>query len=111
MNSLEALKNSYDIFLRSPQFTYIDSINNAIDDYARKVQNKSSTLSGGVGTGCPRVRVKLSELRRVEGGMLERGLVNDPMRHLRALEFAAHDIGKEERPGYDDKYGKCWLDV
>ena len=107
MNSLEELKPSYEDFLRSPRFNYVDQINTAIDDYALEIQSKSSSASstGGVGTGCPRVRVKLSELRR-DNPVLERRLVNDPLRHMRALEFAAHEIGKDERPGYDDKHGE-----
>ena len=104
MNSLEELKPSYEDFLRSPRFDYVDRINTAIDDYADK-QSKSSSVTGGVGTGCPRVRVKLSDLRR-ENPVLERRLVNDPLRHMRAFEFAAHEIGKDERPGYDDKLGE-----
>ena len=110
MNSLEELKPSYEDFLRSPRFNYVDRINTAIDDYALEKQKKSPNETGGVGTGCPRVRVKLSELR-VENTVLERRLVSDPLRHLRALEFAAHEIGQDERPGYDDKHGKmfeCW---
>jgi DNA replicative helicase MCM subunit Mcm2 (Cdc46/Mcm family) len=30
-------------------------------------------------------------------------LILDPLRHLRALESIVHDIGLEERPGYDVK--------
>lgn len=105
MNSLEELKPSYEDFLRSPRFTYVDRINTAIDDYAEEKESKSSSVTGGVGTGCPRVRVKLSDLRS-ENPVLERRLVSDPLRHLRALEFAAHEIGQDERPGYDDKHGE-----
>ena len=113
MNSLEELKPSYEDFLRSPRFNYVDRISTAIDDYAREMQMKSSgskaagaaVNGGGVGTGCPRVKIKLSELRS-ENPALERRLINDPLRHLRAVEFAAHDIGIDERPGYDEKHGE-----
>lgn len=119
MNSLEELKGHYENFLRSDQFNYVDNITTAIDDYTEAIQNNANHISktssktgagtsnGGskvTGMGCPRVKVKLSELRN-ENPMLERRLVHDPLRHLRALEFAAHDVAKDERPGYDDKYG------
>lgn len=112
MNSLEELKPSYEDFLRSPRFNYVDRINTAIDDYTHEIQtaasgSKSSNVRAGSGMGCPRVKVKLNELRS-ENPALERRMVDDPLRHLRALEFAAHDIGKDERPGYDDKYGE-WI--
>ena len=105
MSSLEELKAKYDDFLRSDRFNYTDRINTAIDDYTLERQTKSSNVKGGVGTGCPRVKVKLSELRS-EDPDLERRLIHDPLRHLRALEFAAHEIGKDERPDYDDKLGR-----
>ncbi len=57
---------------------------------------------------CPRVKIKLSELRS-DNPALERRLINDPLRHLRALEFAVHDVAVEERPGYDEKYGECFV--
>ena len=112
MNSLEELKGHYENFLRSDQFNYVDNITTAIDDYRLAIQNNAN-LTGAetsngrskvTGMACPRVKVKLSELRN-ENPMLERRLVHDPLRHLRALEFAAHDVAKDERPGYDDKYG------
>lgn len=115
MNSLEELKPVYEDFLRSDDFNYVDKITTAIDDYTASIQNNnanniskssSSKNNGSSGpTGCPRVKIKLSELRS-ENPVLERRLVNDPLRHLRALEFAAHDVAKDERPGYDDKYGE-----
>ena len=107
MNSLEELKPSYEDFLRSPRFNYVDRINTAIDDYtyALEKERKSSSVTGGAGTGCPRVRVKLSDLRS-ENPVLERRLVSDPLRHLRALEFAAHEIGQDEIPEYYDKHGE-----
>jgi hypothetical protein len=104
MTSLEDLKLSYEEFFRSPRYNYADRINTAIDDYAES-QSKTK-VTGGAGTGCPRVKVKLSELRSVNA-VLERRLINDPLRHLRALELAAHDIGKDDRPGYDSKNGKA----
>jgi len=57
-----------------------------------------------VGWGCPRVRVSLGELR-AEHPRLAQRLRYDPLRHLRALEAACHEVALEERPGYD-KEGK-----
>ena len=119
MSSLDDLKPTYEDFLRSDDLNYLVKINQAIDDYTASIQDSTNKLSraassssssknssNGGGVGCPRVKVKLSELRS-HNPLLERMLVNDPLRHLRALEFAAHEVAKDEQPGYDEKYGEC----
>ena len=48
----------------------------------------------------PSPRVSLAELRSVNPGLAQR-LRHDPLRHLRALEAACHEVATEERAGYD----------
>jgi len=119
MNSLNELRANYEDFLRSPRFNYADRISTAIDDFNNnnnnnnnntKSKNAAATAGVTIGPGCPRIKVKLSELRS-ENPSLERRLINDPLRHLRALEFAAHDIGVDERPGYEEKGGDVRIKV
>ncbi len=117
MNSLEELKTNYEDFLRSDEFNYVDKITQVIDDYATHQRNHNPTKNTSSsapnknntptnkGIGCPRVKIKLSELRSFNS-VLERRLVNDPLRHLRAIEFAAHEVASEERQGYDTKHGE-----
>ena len=47
----------------------------------------------------------MADLRSQENGQLSSRLRLDPLRHMRALEAACHDIATEHRPGYD-KNGK-----
>ena len=47
--------------------------------------------------------MSLAELR-ADKPQLERGLLSDPLRHIRAIETVLADIASEERPGYD-KHG------
>ena len=56
------------------------------------------------GWGCPRVDIGMSELR--SNSNLSQQLRRDPLRHLRALEAACHDIAQEQRPGYDKSGAK-----
>lgn len=72
----------------------MDRISTAIDDYAHR--SKALSVEGW---GCPRVNISMSELRAF--GQLSSRLRSDPLRHLRALEAACHDIAQENRPGYD----------
>lgn len=123
-NSLLELRASYDEFLRTDRFGYTDRIGTAIDDHvqrsaaaaARGGSNKSAsggadsaTTTGGGGPaggsliGHPRLRIPLSELRSHDA-RLSNALMRDPLRHIRALEAAAHDVGLEERPGYDKNH-------
>ena len=43
----------------------------------------------------------MADLRSQDNGQLSQRLRTDPLRHLRALEAACHDIANDERPGYD----------
>jgi DNA replication licensing factor MCM3 len=72
----------------------VDKISTCIDDYAHR--SKALSVEGW---GCPRVDISMSELRA--HGQLSSRLRRDPLRHLRALEAACHDIAMENRPGYD----------
>jgi len=106
-NSHLNLRAQYDDFLRGQRFNVISRIETSVDDFvqrSRKLQNGSNKGSNGaidaVGWGCPRVRFALSELRS-ENPRLEQRLRADPLRHLRALEDACHEIAKETRQGYD----------
>ena len=120
-NSLIELRARYDDFLRHERFNYPERIATSVDDYIQRSSTPSSSGSssgggkGGEGTSSnnkatsatgmttsnnPRLRIPLSELRSYDA-RLSNQLINDPLRHLRALEFAAHDIAMEERPGYD----------
>ena len=107
-NSLLELRTSYDEFLRTDRFGYTDRIGTAIDDHVQRSARKGGTAtnaaesnqSGGSLIGHPRLRVPLSELRSHDP-RLSNALLRDPLRHIRALESAAHDIALEERPGYD----------
>lgn len=47
----------------------------------------------------------MSDLRSQDNGQLSTKLRLDPLRHMRALEAACHEIASENRPGYD-KNGK-----
>lgn len=63
--------------------------------------------SGNVGG--PRVNLSMAELRSADGQLSNR-LRLDPLRHLRALELACHEIATEARPGYDKECGKSNFD-
>ncbi len=78
----------------------MDKINTAIDDY-----NERSRQLSVKGWGCPRVDIGMADLRSQDNGQLSTRLRLDPLRHMRALEAACHEIANETRPGYD-KNGK-----
>mmetsp|Transcript_483 Transcript_483/g.1109 ORF Transcript_483/g.1109 Transcript_483/m.1109 type:complete len:816 (-) Transcript_483:168-2615(-) len=109
-NSLLELRTKYDDFLREERFSYAERISTAVDDHVRRGsrggsggKGPSPDAAGGVGgslVGHPRLRVPLSDLRSHDP-RLSNALLRDPLRHIRALEAAAHDIALEERPGYD----------
>mmetsp|Transcript_37226 Transcript_37226/g.78515 ORF Transcript_37226/g.78515 Transcript_37226/m.78515 type:complete len:810 (+) Transcript_37226:263-2692(+) len=108
-NSLLELKAKYDDFLREDRFGYTERIGTAIDDH---VQRSARTSGGGKGTdaatggsliGHPRLRIPLSDLRSHDS-RLSNSLLSDPLRHIRAMEGAAHEIALEERPGYDKNH-------
>jgi DNA replication licensing factor MCM3 len=111
-NSLLELRASYDEFLRSDRFGYADLIGTAVDDHVQRSQKRQDHPPGGGGggpptpsstlVGHPRLRVPLSDLRSHDP-RLSNALLRDPLRHLRALESAAHELALEERPGYDLK--------
>lgn len=82
------------------RYNLVDRISTAIDDYVHRSRSLSVQ-----GWGNPRVEISMSELRSQDNGQLSQRLRQDPLRHLRALEAACHDIAQEVRPGYD-KNGK-----
>ena len=113
-NSLLELRTSYDEFLRSDRFGYADRIGTAIDDHYQRSNAANASSGGGKQgkgqgssaantttlVGHPRLRIPLSDLRSHDP-RLSNALLRDPLRHIRALEAAAHDLALEERPGYD----------
>lgn len=109
-NSLIELRARYDDFLRHERFNYPERIATSVDDYIQRSTSsrgggkggteKSTTTVGPTTSNNPRLRIPLSELRSYDA-RLSNQLINDPLRHIRALEFAAHDVAMEERPGYD----------
>jgi len=107
-NSLLELRASYDEFLRSDRFGYADRIGTAVDDHVQRSQKRqdphpsSSSSSSSTLVGHPRLRVPLSDLRSHDP-RLSNALLRDPLRHIRALESACHELALEERPGYDLK--------
>mmetsp|Transcript_34637 Transcript_34637/g.63966 ORF Transcript_34637/g.63966 Transcript_34637/m.63966 type:complete len:814 (+) Transcript_34637:258-2699(+) len=107
-NSLIELRPKYDDFLREDRFYYNERIGTAIDDHIQRSARKdvagiggpSSSSGGGSLIGHPRLRIPLADLRSHDP-RLSNSLLRDPLRHIRALEAAAHEIALEERPGYD----------
>eukprot|EP00339_Tiarina_fusa_P012817 CAMPEP_0117069932 /NCGR_PEP_ID=MMETSP0472-20121206/49080_1 /TAXON_ID=693140 ORGANISM="Tiarina fusus, Strain LIS" /NCGR_SAMPLE_ID=MMETSP0472 /ASSEMBLY_ACC=CAM_ASM_000603 /LENGTH=760 /DNA_ID=CAMNT_0004792731 /DNA_START=199 /DNA_END=2481 /DNA_ORIENTATION=- len=95
MSGFLELREEYDSFLRQERFSYVDRICTAIDDYAHRSRSLSVE-----GWGCPRVDISMAELRSQDNGQLSQRLRRDPLRHMRALEAACHEIAKDERPGY-----------
>mmetsp|Transcript_19015 Transcript_19015/g.34389 ORF Transcript_19015/g.34389 Transcript_19015/m.34389 type:complete len:814 (+) Transcript_19015:235-2676(+) len=109
-NSLLELRTKYDDFLREDRFGYTDKIGTAIDDHVQRSARKGSSSSdstggpsGGSLVGHPRLRIPMSDLRSHDS-RLSNSLQRDPLRHIRALESAAHEIAVEERPGYDKNH-------
>jgi DNA replication licensing factor MCM3 len=90
------LRDEFDGFLRQERYSLVDRISTAIDDYV----HRSRSLSVH-GWGCPRVEISMAELRSQDNGQLSQRLRRDPLRHLRGLEAACHEIAQEVRPGYD----------
>jgi hypothetical protein len=77
------------------RFQLVERISTAIDDFAHlNVQTKVAAA------GCPRVTISMAELRSADGG-LSQAIRLDPLRQMRALEAACHEVANEERPGYD----------
>ncbi len=78
----------------------VERITTAVEDY----RHVSKTMVGAAAAppGCPRVKISMAELRsNRDDGHLSRQMRYDPLRHLRALEAACHEIASEELPGYD----------
>jgi len=100
-DTLNELRARYEDFLRGERYGLVDRISTAVDDYAQQSRGQGGkNATDGVGWGCPRIRISMSELRSEDITMSQR-LRLDPLRHLRALEAACHSIASEERPGYD----------
>ncbi|VEU33795.1 unnamed protein product [Pseudo-nitzschia multistriata] len=91
-----SLRDEYDNFLRQERFQYVDKISTVLDDYAHR--SKSLNVEGW---GCPRVEIRMAELRSMGNGGLSQRLRTDPLPHIRALESACHEVAVEARPGYD----------
>jgi DNA replication licensing factor MCM3 len=94
--TLTDLRDRYEAFLRNERFDLTTTVTNAIDDW----HETSGGSRSHAGSGCPRVELSLSTLRSYDTGLSQR-LRLDPLRHLRALEAACHEVGAEVRPGYD----------
>lgn len=97
------LRDSYEDFMRFE--SQLERVVTAIDDYVELNKDscgirKDINTGHVVGCGCPRVTINLSELR-IRKPRLEQQIRHDPLRHLRALEAACHNIALTERPGYD----------
>mmetsp|Transcript_7222 Transcript_7222/g.10563 ORF Transcript_7222/g.10563 Transcript_7222/m.10563 type:complete len:795 (+) Transcript_7222:118-2502(+) len=91
------LLSRYEDLLRGERYDFEERITTSLDDY---VQRSRDSKKQSTGWGCPRVRISMSELRSLDPELSNR-LRNDPLRHLRALEAASHNIASESRPGYD----------
>jgi len=102
MANLDELRTKYGDFLHEDRFGYAERIGTAIDDHVQRGVRKGSSSGAGAGSlvGNPRLRVPLSDLRSHDH-RLSNALQRDPLRHLRALEAAAHDVALAERPGYN----------
>jgi len=105
MANLDELRIKYGDFLREDRFGYTDRVGTAIDDHVQRSARKdpspsADAVGGGSLIGHPRLRVPLADLRSYDP-RLSNALQRDPLRHIRALEAAAHEIALEERPGYD----------
>ena len=81
------------------RYDFVDRISTAIDDHQHLVRQSIGNIGG------PRVTIGMSELRSADGDLSNR-LRLDPLRHIRALELACHEISTEDRPGYDKECGK-----
>jgi len=99
------LQSSYEDFLRVERFNQVERISSAVDAFERIRNEKHNKRQV-----CPRVKIFLQELRS-DNPQLAQRLRNDPLRHIRALEWACHSIASEERPGYDIKSGSSRIEV
>ena len=79
----------------------MDRIATAVDDF-HHVSRSNKVDAGG-----PRVSISMAELRSEGDGQLSQNLRRDPLRHLRALEAACHQIATDDRPGYDKEGTFC----
>mmetsp|Transcript_10990 Transcript_10990/g.16918 ORF Transcript_10990/g.16918 Transcript_10990/m.16918 type:complete len:796 (-) Transcript_10990:51-2438(-) len=91
------LLSRYEDLLRGERYDFEERITTSLDDYVQRSQDSKKQSTGW---GCPRVRISMPELRSLDPELSHR-LRNDPLRHLRALEAACHNIASESRPGYD----------
>jgi hypothetical protein len=95
--SRQAFPHNSASFSPSQRIQLADRISTAIDDFH---------AVKGAAAGCPRVSISMAELRSQGDGQLSRHMRFDPLRHLRALEAACHNVATEQRAGYD-KDGTC----
>jgi DNA replication licensing factor MCM3 len=104
---LNVLTPSHSVF-PSQRFDYGDRIEQAVDDCWRitkesygKQQNQGTNPSNGGGNGvaCPRIKIDLTELRSISH-LLEQSIRTDPLRHIRAMEHACHDLALERSSNY-----------
>jgi hypothetical protein len=73
----------------------VERIATAVDDFSHL-----NTQTSVAAAGCPRVTISMAELRSADG-QLSQAVRLDPLRQMRALEAACHQVATEERPGYD----------
>jgi len=104
------LRARYEEFLRLERHGNVDKITSALDECASHSHNTNNSKSHAINNNssnssypCPRVKISLSDLRSSEP-QLTQELQQDPFRHIRALEAAAHTIAEEEREGYSIKF-------
>jgi hypothetical protein len=85
----------YLLFTTIQRFHLVERIATAVDDFSHLNQQTSVAAAG-----CPRVTISMAELRSADG-QLSQAVRLDPLRQMRALEAACHQVAMEERPGYD----------
>lgn len=92
------LARLFPIFKR---YNLVERVTSAYDEYANLRLEMGASMRRGSAASM-RVCFSMAELRSAN---LSERLRLDPLRHMRALEAACHQIVNEEHPGYDVKAG------
>lgn len=77
-----------------------EAIADVRNNEAEQQQQQSEEASGNKNLACPRLFLRMAELRTYDPTLPQRFRM-DPLRHMRALETAAQDIASQNEPGYD----------